>query len=374
MKRSRIVVVAGLPDSLLNFRGDLLAAMVAAGHEVTAMAAPAAPAVISRLADLRVAFRPFPLQRSGLNPFRDLQTYLALRRTLRELQPDVVLCYTIKPVIWGGLAVKGIPGARFYALITGLGFAFQGSGLRRRLLMRLVAGLYRAAVATASGVIFQNRNDRDVFVARGIATAPQCSVVNGSGVDLARFSVAPFPKTGAVFLTIGRVLGEKGFREYAEAARRVREVHPDAVFRLAGPVDPSPDGISMAEVSEWQDRGSIEYLGETNDVRAFLADAHVFVLPSYHEGMPRTVLEALATGRPILTTDVPGCRETVIPGENGALVPKGDAAALTDKILWFIEHRNEWPRMGARSRLLAEQRFDVRTVNSELMNIMRLAR
>jgi glycosyltransferase involved in cell wall biosynthesis len=168
------------------------------------------------------------------------------------------------------------------------------------------------------------------------------------------------------------LLCEKGLREYAQAARLVKQRFPNAVFRLVGPPDTSPDGIPLAEVRVWQAQGWVEYLGETKDVRPFLSDCHIFVLPSYHEGMPRTVLEAMAVGRPILTTDVPGCRETVVPGENGYLVPRSDAKALAERITWFIENRVKWACMGQASRRMAVERFDVHKINAEMLRIMGL--
>jgi glycosyltransferase involved in cell wall biosynthesis len=244
--------------------------------------------------------------------------------------------------------------------------------LDRKLLTLLATGLYRSSLSRAARVIFQNPDNQEMFVSRGIVERNKCALVNGSGVDLDRFAVAPLPGQEVVFLAIGRLLGEKGFREYAQAARLVKDRYPNAVFRLVGPEDPSPDGIPMTEVRNWHARGWLEYLGATEDVRPFIADSHVFVLPSYHEGMPRTVLEAMAMGRPILTTDVPGCRETVISGGNGYLVPRADAPALANRMIWCIENRQELARMGALSRKLAEERFDAHRVNRELMNIMGL--
>lgn len=370
---SRVVVVGALPESLINFRGNLLKALVASGHEVTAMAAAADPAFVTQLAVLGVGFKPYPVQRNGMNPVKDLQTYFALRKAFKELKPDVVLSYTIKPVIWGGLALRGITGSRFYSLITGLGFAFQDGNFPRKFLTRLVIWLYYAALSKASCVIFQNRDNKNLFISMGLVDKDKCAVVNGSGVDLDQFTVKPLSSRGVIFLAIGRLLGEKGFREYAKAAELIKARYPKATFRLLGPDDPSPDGIPLSEVSDWQAKGWIGYLGESSDVRPFLSDCHIFVLPSYHEGMPRTVLEAMAMGRPILTTDVPGCRETVVPGENGYLVPKGDTAALAERMIWFIENRNEWMRMGMRSRALAEERFDVHNVNKKLLKIMGLS-
>lgn len=366
--------MGGLSESLINFRGDLLQSLVASGHEVIGMGAEDDERVTRRLTALGVGFRSYPIDRSGMNPLVDWRTYRALQRAFRELNPDVVLAYTIKPILWGGLALRRRRRPRFFALVTGLGYAFQDGRWTRQVMRYLVLRLYRTALAGASRVIFQNRDNRDAFLARGIVSDLQTAVVNGSGVNLEHFAPAPLQPTPPIFLTVGRLLVDKGFREFCDAARIVKAKYSDARFQLLGPPDPSPAGISMNEVRRWHDAGWLEYLGAADDVRPALVNCHVFVLASYHEGMPRTVLEALATGRPILTTDVPGCRDTVIVGENGQLVPKGDAHALAERMVWFLEHRNEWAKMGERSRQLAEERFNVVAVNQALLSLMELGR
>jgi len=372
----RIVVIGTSPKYLLNMRGELLKLLSTAGHEVIAMAAETSSVVVEELKELDIYLQPYPVQRSGMNPYKDLKTLFALRAQFRLLKPDVVLAYTIKPIIWGGIALRGMPGVKLYALVTGLGFAFQSTGGWRRALTGLVSKLYKIALSRSAGVIFHNPDDRGQFLKRCIVKPELCFVVNGSGVDVMRFSMmpipSPLPDQGCVFLTIGRLLGEKGLREYVQARQIVKKHYPKAVFQLVGPVDPSNDGIPLREVEGWHEQGWVDYLGETKDVRPYLKNCHVYVQPSYHEGMPRTVLEAMAVGRPILTTDVPGCRETVIPGENGWLVPKANAGALAEQMIWFIENRQAWKNMGARSRQLAEEKFDVRLVNKHMMSIMKL--
>lgn len=366
------IIIGVLPSSLLNFRGELIERLVFTNCKVTAMSTTPDSTTSDWLKTIGVAFREYPVQRNSLNPRKDLCTYITLRNFFSSQRPDIVLAYTIKPIIWGGLASRVSPDTRFYALITGLGFAFQGDSLKRKALSRLVSLLYRTSLKKADRVIFQNPDNLAEFVSRGIVPAYKCALVNGSGVDVESYSEKPLPLGSPVFLTIGRLLSEKGFREYVKAAEMVGAVYPDAVFRLLGSEDPSPDGIPLSEVQSWHNQNSLEYLGSTSDVRPYIEDCHVFVLPSYHEGMPRTVLEAMATGRPILTTDVPGCRETVIPGENGYLVPKADAEALAERMIWFIENRDQWERMGKRSRELAEEKYDVHKVNTQLMEIMGL--
>ncbi|HMO12768.1 MAG TPA: glycosyltransferase family 4 protein [Pirellulaceae bacterium] len=386
----RAIILGAYPESVVAFRGDLIQAVANAGHEVIVMTAPTRPNIVAEIESLRglgqelnpaarcrvapgkVVFRGYPVQRNALNPKSDWRTLRELQRAFRELQPDVILAYTIKPIIWGGIAARSLPRARFVAMVTGLGYAFQGSTLRRRLLNQVVVRLYRYALRRADTVIFQNVDNRDEFIRRRIVPANKCHTVPGSGVNLDRFRFTPLPKGPPRFLLIARLLGEKGIREYAAAAAIVKQRFPNSRFSLVGPTDPSPDGIPLKEVERWQQTGAIEYHGATDDVRPYLRDSHIYCLPSYHEGMPRTVLEAMAMGRPILTTDVCGCRETVIPGTNGWLVPSGDANSLAERMMWFVEHREQWETMAFASRRLAEEKFDVANVNRKMLEQLNL--
>ncbi|WP_391483935.1 glycosyltransferase family 4 protein [Adhaeretor mobilis] len=363
-------------------------ALVDTGSKVTVMTADASPEVEQRIRALGVEFRPYSIQRNAMSISSDRQTLTELRTALAELKPTTILAYTIKPIIWGGIAWRSSAArrcneTRFFALVTGLGYAFQGGSLKRRVLSTIVTKLYRTALRHATAVIFQNADNRDLFVERRIVDAAKCHVVSGSGINVAEFAQSPLSKKPPVlkidgpagpphFLLIARLLGEKGIREYCRAAEQVKAKVPEARFSLVGPEDPSPDGISLEEIKRWHDAGTIHYHGATTDVRPFLQDCHIYTLPSYHEGMPRTVLEAMATGRPILTTEVPGCKETVQQGVNGWLVPKADADALAERMLWFIENRDQWQTMADASRKLAEEKFDVRIVNQQMLAIMGL--
>ncbi|WP_339136095.1 MAG: glycosyltransferase family 4 protein [Candidatus Electrothrix sp. GW3-4] len=369
----KILIIGAYPPSLVNFRGDFISTLVQSGHQVTAMAAPASQETIIQLQSLGADFRAFPIQRNGLNPWNDFKTFISLYKIFCQEKPDIVFAYTIKPVIFGGFAIsclnKNVP---FYALITGLGYVFEGKNTQRRLLRKIASWLYNLSLRKATRVIFQNYDNQEKFVKKHIVSADKCAVVDGSGVDIKHFQVAQMKAGKPIFLLIARLLQEKGIREYTRAARKVKERYPDAVFNVLGPEDPSPDGVSITKIQAWHDKGIIQYLGVTDDVRPFLTSCHAYVLPSYHEGMPRSVLEAMATGRPVLTTDTPGCRETVIQGENGFLVPVRNAEALAERMTWFIEHPEEWKRMGKRSREIAEEKFDVQKINKELMAIMGL--
>lgn len=372
-KKLHVGVLGSYPDSVVAFRGDLIKGFVDANHEVTVMMATANPSVEKDIENLGCRFRPYSIKRNRIDPKADWQTLKELKTILKEIQPDRILAYTIKPIIWGSIAARRVPGCDVFALVTGLGYTFQGKTIKRRMLNAAVIGLYRFALRRVAAVIFQNSDNRDEFVRLKIAPASKCYVVNGSGINTNRFTKAPLPEGTPRFLLIARLLGEKGIREYCRAAEIVKKRFPDAIFDLVGPEDPSPDGLPIDEVLQWSNDGTVNYLGATQDVRPFIANSHIYVLPSYHEGMPRTVLEAMAMGRPILTTDVTGCRETVVDGRNGWLVPMADFDALAERMIWFIENRIQWQQMAIESRRIAEEKFDVKKVNSDMMQIMGIA-
>ncbi|MEN1958316.1 glycosyltransferase family 4 protein [Luteimonas changyuni] len=371
----RILVVASYPDSILKFRGPLLEAMVAAGWDVH-IAAPAVdtmPGLREALASKGIGLHCIPLNRTGTNPIADIRLVVALRGLMRELRPAVVLPYTIKPVIYGTIAawMAGVP--RRFALVTGLGYAFTGN--RQGIVKRVVTSLYRFALGRTHMVFFQNPDDERLFRDLGIAPARTPSmVVNGSGVDVAAFPVASLPGSPIVFLLIGRLLGDKGVREFAEAAREVKALNPEVRFHVVGWIDSNPDAIAQSELDAWVAEGTLEFLGKVDDVRPAIAASTVYVLPSYREGTPRTVLEAMAMGRPIITTDAPGCRETVMDGDNGFLVPVQSVDALVEAMLKFIEDPALAQRMGRRSRQIAEDKYDVHKVNAVMLREMGITR
>lgn len=373
----KILVLASLAYSLVNFRRDLLAAMAEAGHEVIACAPDDGEArIMAELEGIGVGFRDIPMSRTGTNPFADLRTLSAYVRLMRRERPDVVLAYTQKPIIYGGIAARIAGVGRFFAMVSGLGYVFTDDGGKpRRRLQRLVAALYRAGVSRAGAVFVFNRDDRAEMLRHGILRPDQKVVqVPGSGIDTRRFQASPVPDGAPVFLLIARLLRDKGLYEYVEAARIVRRARPEARFQLLGPLDPNPAAISRAELDGWIAEGAIDYLGETRDVRPYLQACTTYVLPSYREGLPRTVLEAMATGRAVITTDAPGCREPVEPNVNGYVVPVRDPARLADAMTKFIDDPALAVTMGAASRRIAKERYDVRKVNALLLAAMELDR
>ena len=367
----RILVLAGLADSLINFRKPLLEAFRANGFDIFALAPPADPEIVEALIRIGVDFRPVRLSRTGTSPLEDARYYLELRSRIREIKPDMVFSYTIKPVIYGSLAARACGVKQVVSMITGAGYAFQKATWKGKAIHQMVRPMYRKALASNDAVFFQNRDNLALFRDEGILGDPRKAVlIPGTGVDLDHYApVAPWIRP-VTFLLIARLLYDKGIREYVEAARLLKAGHPEARFRLLGPLDPNPMGVSRRVVEEWQREGVIEYLSETRDVRPFLAETSVYVLPSYHEGMPRTVLEAMSMGRPIVTTDAPGCRETVIEGRNGYIVPIKDSKFLSEVMERFLIDPSLIPAMGDQSRRFAEERFDVRKVNSEILSHM----
>lgn len=363
--RPKVVLLGSYAPSLILFRGPLIAELVRRGYAVIAMAPRIDAETAAAVRALGAEVEEIALDNASMSPTATFATIRALEAAFRRIAPQAVIAYTIKPVTLGTLAAKraGVP--TIVALITGLGFAFtDGGGMKRRLSRIVATFLYKRALKQASSVIFQNPDDRAYFRAEGILRRDDAAVVNGSGIDLSRFEPAPLP-AHPIFLMIARLLGDKGVREYAAAAALVKAQYPEARFQLVGYLDPSPDGVTQAEVDGWS--GAVEYLGRMDDVRPAIAAARVYVLPSYREGTPRSSLEAMAMGRAVVTTDVPGCRETVVDGVNGLLVPVRDAPALAAAMTRFIAEPGLAEHMGRESRLYAEAKFDVHRVNAAIL-------
>lgn len=371
---SRIVVIAGLAESLIRFRGDLLDAMRANGHEVAAIAPENDESVRMRLAEKGIAYHVVPMARAGLNPLADLRYMLRLSRCLRKIKADVVLAYTIKPVVYGLPAARLAGVKRRYALITGLGYAFTDveTSFGRRLINRVASCLYRFGLRFANGLFFQNPDDRQLFKDRRLFNANLPTwIINGSGVNTESYTVTPLPLQPN-FLFVGRLLRDKGVFEFVEAARALKSTHPQATFHLVGAADSNPSGINTEVVSGWEKEGFAQFHGAVSDVKPYIAACSIFVLPSYREGTPRSVLEAMSSGRAIITTDAPGCRETVQDGVNGLLVKPGDSLDLTKAMARLADSSELREQMGRTSRELAEQKYDVHRVNAAMIEAMEL--
>lgn len=375
-------IVSSYLPSVLNFRGKLLEAIQQQGFEVHIIA-PDLNLFIEeqeKLIQFGYHLHSVSMQRTGTNPIADLKTLSSIYKLVRNIQPDYVLCYTIKPVIYGTLAAWLAKVPHRFALITGLGYAFQNveQNSTRTVFQKIVHTLYQQALSRSHKVFFQNPDDLKLFKdLKLLKNKIPAVVVNGSGVNVTEFEVLPLPmneqnQIKVSFLLIARLLQDKGVREYAEAAKIIKQQYPHAEFNLVGWIDENPSAITQQELDQWVTKKTVKYWGKLADVRPAIAESSVYVLPSYREGTPRTVLEAMAMGRAIITTDAPGCRETVVDGDNGFLVEVKSVDSLVDAMQKFISQPELIEKMGNRSREIALHKYDVHQVNTHMMQEMGL--
>ncbi|WP_114390296.1 glycosyltransferase family 4 protein [Notoacmeibacter marinus] len=369
MRKPNILIAGSYAPSLLNFRGKLIEALVSYGYHVIASAPDIDPVTAEGLKKIGALPVSVPLQRTGLNPFADWRYATAIRALIDKYRIDMILSYTIKPNIWCAIAAK-TSGIKNIIMVTGLGYAFTRDARQLRLKQVFASAiariLYRYASGRADRLIFQNPDDVSDFIQAGcLKDRSKVCMVRGSGVDLNSFAPCRLPDT-ASFLMIARLLRNKGVREFGEAAIRVLAERSDVSFSLVGYADTGPDGIDHADLERWQAAGLI-YHGQQSDVRPFIAKSAVYVLPSYREGTPRSVLEAMAMGRAVITTDAPGCRTTVDDGVNGYLVPPREVEPLAEAIRRLADRADLRQQMGKESRRIAEALFDVNKVNRDII-------
>lgn len=364
----RIAIVINKSWNIYNFRMGLVHTFLKLGYQVIAIAPQ--DEYSKKLVEAGCEYYPVEMENKGTNPVQDLLLIRRFYHIYRRVKPDVVLQYTIKPNIYGTLAAR-LAGIPVINNVSGLGTVF----LIKNLVSKVALTLYRLAFRYPARVFFQNQDDRDLFLAHKLVRRGITDVLPGSGIDIARFQpAAVFARNPRfTFLMIARVLYEKGVVEYVEAARLVRARYPQVRIALLGGIDESGNiGIKHAVFDPWVQEGTIEYLGTSDDVASHIAAADCVVLPSYREGTPKTLLEAAAMGKPLITTDVPGCKETVIDGHNGFLCQVRDAADLADKMMRLYELPDQQlERMGKASRRLAEEKFDERYVINKYLETIR---
>ena len=378
----KFLIFANYLPHVINFRGKLLEALSDLAYEIHILAPNLAqhPEEFNNLSELGYHLHEIPLQRTGTDPLTDFKTLVATYRLLSKIQPDVILSYTIKSVIYGTLAAWFAKVPRRFVLISGLGYTFSEVDEKdtRTCLQKFIHGLYTKALTKADKVFFQNPDDLQLFRKLGILKPNiSATVVNGSGVDISRFDVVPFPThpSGEIkpsFLLVGRLLKDKGLIEYIEAAKIIKNRYPETEFHLVGYIDENPAAITQSQLDKWIDSGVINYWGKLKDVRPAIAASSVYVLPSYREGTSRSVLEAMAMGRPIITTDAPGCRETVDDSINGFLVPIKTVDELIEAMEKFVKQPQLIKTMGKASRQLTEEKYDVKKVNETMIKEMSL--
>jgi len=361
----RLMFVVNNPAFFMSHRVPVALAAQRAGYDVH-VATMDGPAVADIQA-LGMTHHAIPMTRSGKHPLQELGTLLALVRLFRRVRPDVVHLVTIKPVLYGGIAARLARVRGMVAAISGLGFVFLSNSLKMRLVRSVVARLYRIALGHPnSRVIFQNANDRDLLKSLGAVRDEQVVMIRGAGVDLDAYRALPEPPTPPVVVTmVARLLRDKGVQEFVQAAGILRQRGLPVTMQLVGGVDAgNPASATQSEVDAWQRDGAVQALGERSDVAALYAASHIAVLPSYREGLPKSLIEAAACARAVVTTDVPGCRDAIEPGETGLLVPVRDAQALADAIARLAEDPALRQAMGAAGRALAEREFNIERVAS----------
>ena len=345
--------------------------MVRLGHQVIAVGNESVEKWSKILQAYGIEYRSIKMQRNGLNPVRDFFSFVQLLKLLKKERPDRVFTSQAKMVLYGGLAACLLGIRDIYPLIAGLGSIFLSGGLKGHVLKKILICGYRLSLRRSPTVFFQNQDDASFFIDNKIVHSDRIVFLSGSGVNLDRFAKQPFPGTFG-FLCVCRIIRDKGVLEYLSACRMVRKQHPEVRCLLVGPFDSNPSALKPGDLQPYIDDGSIEYFGEQTDVRPYLAQCSVFVLPSYREGTPKSVLEAMSCGKAIITTDAPGCRETVIEGQNGFLVPVKDDNAIAEKMLFLYHNPDICQQMGNTGRKIAKQRFDVRLVNQVILRTMRI--
>ena len=371
--KKRILVLSSLANSLINFRGDFIKSLIKQGYEVYAGAPEFSKETLKEVKDLGAIPVKFNLQRTGLNPFKDFKTIFELKKIIATNKIDLVFPYTVKPVIYGSIAanINKIP---VISLITGLGFAFSGLTFKARMLQRLNEFLYKISIRKNKIIVFQNSDDHQLFLDRKIISKnKKVAFVSGSGVNLDWFKTRVNENISDVisFVIVTRLIKEKGVDLYIEAAQKLKEKYQKAEFHVIGAAGNSSSSIKPEKLHNLHEKGIIVFHGAQNNVSEHLFQRDVFVLPTYYrEGIPRSILEALSVGMPVVTTNTPGCKETVLEGENGFLIKPQNLEELINAMEFFLANKEKIKDMGINSRNYAKERFDVNIINKDLLGII----
>ncbi len=368
-----IIIMNNKAGFLVNFWRVLILRLREEGHEVICLVPAGDPEAETTLRNLGAEVWNYPLDNKSLNPLHDLKTCIALYGIFKKIKGDILYASTIKSVVYG-LPMATLAGTdSCYAMITGLGYMFEANSPIKKALTCLAALLYRIALTFSRAVFFQNTDDIKTFRQwHCLPSGAKIVLTRGTGVDTAHFSPVQYPEGDPLFLFVGRLLEAKGLYEFAEAARIVKRMRPDACFGVLGAPEPSRGGVPMTTVQGWEREGILTYLGVTRDVRPYIAKAAAVVLPSWGEGLPCSLMEAMSMGRAIVATDVPGCRDVVRTGCNGLLVPAHNPQALADALLKLAADHDLAREMGRIGRNMAENELDARKAADLILKKMNL--
>lgn len=367
----RIAVLSSHTPSLFWFRMEMMQRFIEKGHSVYALGNERESEWQKKFAEKGIIYHQINIQRNGTNPVKDVKCLISIKKQLKNIKPDKVFTYQAKTVIYGTIAANILGIAEVYPLIAGLGSLFLNDDVKTKVIKKILVSEYRYALRKCPAVFFQNTDDVHAFKGEKIIKDQQVVLLHGSGVNLEVFQEAPLPETFA-FLCISRLIRDKGVFEYIKASEIIKKEYPDVRCMLVGPFDSNPSSIRPEQLQPYIDSGIIEYFGEQADVTPYLEQCSVFVLPSYREGTPKTVLEAMASGRAVVTTDAPGCREAVLNKQNGLLVPIKDIEALVEAMRYMIQSPQEMVCMAKEGRKRAENLFDVKKVNEKICQTMKL--
>ena len=368
----KIAVITAATHSIPRFRIDMIDEFVRRGCEVVVFGDEPHEQWDQFFVEHNVAYRTYSVSRNGMNPLADLTTKEALKKLLSEERPDKVWTYQAKPNIYGCIAAHEIGLNDIYVMMGGLGSVFRATDLKSRLIRTIVSAEYRHAMRYAKTVFFQNMEDVEVFEKSNILNRDKVVLTRGSGVNVSAYPQVEFPEQMR-FLFVGRLVRGKGVLDYLDAARIVKKTHPEVGFDLVGPFDSNPTAVKPEDIQPYIDEGTVDFHGEQRNVQPYQEASSVFVLPSYYgEGTPKSALEAMSTGRPLIVADAVGCREVVKDGVNGFLVPPQDSGAIANAMMCLIEKPGLKEKMGLESRRMAEEIFDVRKVNETICYAMGL--
>ncbi|MDH1689972.1 glycosyltransferase family 4 protein [Acinetobacter junii] len=377
----KIILIGNTSSTMLGFRSNLIKELIGNHYEVYAFVCEYSEEHLKKISQLGAKPVIYKMKRGGLNPFADLKTIIELKNKIGDIKPDIIFSYFTKPVVYGSLAARLSHTPKIIGMIEGLGTPFtihkNGQSLKVKLMRFIQVSLYKIVFPFLDKIIFLNPDDPIDLIQKNKIKSKKNAVqlLGPIGLNLQEYEYKKWDETQQVsFIFIARLLAEKGIFEYLEAAKIVKHKYPNVTFKIIGGLDTeNPYGLTKQELDEVIATGVIEYPGFVTDVAKRIQDSAVFVLPSYYrEGVPRSTQEAMAIGRPVITTDVPGCRETVVDGLNGFLVPKWDLQALADKMCYFIENPEFINIMGLESYKIAQENFDVSKVNKKLIEIMGL--
>lgn len=372
----KVAIIGTIASSIYGFRSDLIKALVSQDHQVYAFFSERSFEDVKKIEALGAIPVVYTINRGGINPLHDVKATLELTKKLKRIKPDIVFSFAAKAVVFGTLAAKLARIPKIVGMIEGLGYTFTeqplGSNIKTNLIKRAQILLYKVALPQLDNLIFLNPDDPKDLLYRYSIKVNKVEVLGGIGLNLEDYNYSNVYPITPTFIFIARLLAEKGIHNYIAAARIVKERYSDTRFIVLGSIDKQSLGaLTDSELSKYVDSNIIEHLGHVDNVSEWIAKSSVFVLPSYYrEGVPRSTQEAMATGRAVITTDVPGCRETVVDGVNGFLVGKWDSEALAEKMIYFIENPEQIAIMGNESYKIAQEKFDAEKVNQRLLKMI----